>query len=372
MPYFHDLNPIVIPISGDFAVRWYGLSYTAGFVFAMLVWMMLAKRGLSLVPRHRVLDAMLILIVATLVGGRLGYALVYDPTLLTGFRASFPFWDMLLITKGGMASHGAMVGLAFAAWLISRGWREPPSLERTGRSPMLHVMDMLALLAPVGLLLGRFANFVNGELLGKIVALPGQPGPWWSVRFPQELLGWNWIKTDDGPRLMREASSHAPDLSPQQIEALDRLVMSVKAASETWHDGLKYVVTHASRYREQLEPLLSARHPSQVYQALAEGLVLGAVVWLIWMTPRKPGVIAAWWLMVYGVLRVITEFWRLPDAQFAEGRPLGLSRGQWLSVGMVAIGAVLLAYAIRRAGPRLGGWWRRAPITPTQPATGDR
>src|SRR5262249_12119509 len=100
-------------------------------------------------------------------------------------------------------------------------------------------------------------------------------------------------------------------------------------------------------------------------QAVAEGLVLAACVWLIWYKPRKPGVIAAWWLMIYGVLRVATEIWRLPDAQFGDaGRIYGLSRGQWLSVGMVVIGAGLLIFASRRAANKLGGWGVKGTVPP--------
>lgn len=366
--YFHDLDPVIFRLSGEWAVRWYGLSYTVGFIIAWALWMWLARRGASRIRPQRVTDAMLLVVLGTLLGGRVGYAVVYDPDLLTGFSASFPFWDMLAINKGGMASHGAMVGLVTAAWLVARGPRDPgvnasPS-ARPLRVPTLHVMDILCLLSPPGILLGRLANFVNGELLGKIVAPPGAPAPWWSVRFPQELLGW----VEPG---VRKVHSHTPDLSPAQLDALGALVRANQAPGQRWNDALHAIVARAGEHRAALEPLLSARHPSQIYQAVAEGLVVGVVAWFVARLPRKPGVVAAWWLIVYGVLRVATEFWRLPDAQFDEGRPLGLSRGQWLSVGMVGVGVGLLVFALRRAGPVMGGWLKPAVAQPTPAHTSE-
>lgn len=350
---YHDLNPIVFRLGGDWAVRWYGLSYTAGFVIAWMLWRWMARRGLSLIPPARVTDAMLVMVLCTLVGGRLGYALVYEPSFLWTFRADFPFWDLLAINKGGMASHGAMVGLAIGAWWVARRLGDDPAAPRAGtRVPFTHVMDILCLVAGPGILLGRFANYVNGELLGRIVSPPGVPGPWWTVQFPQELLGWGLREAPD--------PAHTPPLSPAQMGQLEQLVQSVRRAGDSWHDALRWIVERAGQYREQLAPLLSSRHASQVYQAVAEGLVVGLVAWIVFAAPRKPGVVAAWWLISYGVLRVVTEFWRLPDAKFAEGRPLGLSRGQWLSVLMVGVGVALLVWASRRPAARLGGWCRRA------------
>lgn len=352
MPYFHDLSPILIPISGDFAVRWYGLSYVAGFVIAYLVLRALAKRGRIEIPPEHVADAMMMVVLGTLVGGRLGYALVYDPKLLYTFGNSFPWWNLLAINKGGMASHGGMVGIILGCWRVSRGWKTEAG-QVIGRTSVVHVMDLMALVAGFGLLLGRIANFVNGELLGKIVSPPGVPGPWWSVQFPQELHGWI------GPGV-RDKASHTPELSAEQVGQLDNLVRSVQQPGERWSAALERVIAHAGGYKAQLVPLLSSRHASQLYQAAAEGLVLGLVVWAIWWRPRKAGVVAAWWLMIYGVLRILTETIRLPDAQFGDaGRILGLSRGQWLSAVMVAAGAGLLLYALRRAGAPIGGWGPR-------------
>jgi len=362
--YFNDLTPIVLRISGDFAIRWYGLSYVAGFVIAWAILFSLAKRRgsdgapLIRIPPHRVGDALMWLVFGTIAGGRLGYCIFYEPSLLIKLSKDFPFWGVLAINKGGMASHFAILGCVLASWRISRGWKPLDSGDagapatREGVSTLRHVIDMLAITGPFGLFLGRIANFVNGELLGKVVAPPGESGPAWSVQFPTELLGWSGRRADGQPGLVRDALSHAPELSLQQQSALDALVRtgaSIVGPDATWRQGLRYVIENAARFKSELAPLTSSRHPSQLYQALAEGLILAAVSWVVWWFYRKrEGVTAGVWLMVYGVLRIVTELYRLPDAQFGDaGRPLGLSRGQWFSVGMVLAGAALFTWAIR-------------------------
>lgn len=359
--WLHTLDPYLVRFSDHFGIAYYGLSYVLGFVIAWIGMTLLARRGLILIPPSRTLDAIVWLALGVIVGGRLGYALVYDPSLFVRFSQSPPWWALLSINKGGMASHGGMVGAALACWRISRGWHDPDAPGGVaGRCPITHALDVVALLTPIGLFFGRIANFINGELLGRIVTPPGTAGPWWTVQFPQELRGWG---LDAAGRLVRDPASHAPPLTAEQQTALVRLVESVPIRQVPEHPAvafdlrLRALIAEADAYRDQLVPLLSSRHPSQLYQALAEGLVLLVIVWAIAARPRRPGVIAAWWLMAYGVFRVLTEVWRLPDPQFIEtGRILGLSRGQWLSVGMVIIGAALLAGCLRRAAPPLGGW----------------
>jgi phosphatidylglycerol:prolipoprotein diacylglycerol transferase len=356
--WLHTLDPFIVKFTENFGLRWYGTAYLAGFAVAWLLLRRLSstpeRPGFTPLPRHRVGDALMWLIGGVLVGGRLGYVLIYDPSLLWRFDSSPPWWGVLAINQGGMASHGGMVGVIIAAWRISRGWRTPEGTVE-GRMPALHMMDLVAMLAPAGLLFGRIANFINGELLGKIVAPPGAPGPWWAVQFPQELNGWV------GP-YQRSTLSHTPPLSEEQMARLDALVTSVQQQrGGTWAQALDWIIDHAAAYADQLRPLLSSRHPSQLYQAVAEGIVVGLVVWAAAARPRKPGVVGCWFLITYGVLRVVTEFWRLPDPQFGDAaRIMGLSRGQWLSVGMVVIGAACLAWVTRRAVPRMGGWLRRA------------
>ncbi len=335
--WVHSLDPIVIPISGSFAVRWYGLAYLAGFVGAWLMLRWMSGRGLLALTKTQVTDFLLAMILGVLVGGRLGYVLVYEPSLLVEFSSSPPWWGLLAINKGGMASHGGIAGVIVATFIFAR---------RAG-APWLHVLDSTALTAPIGLCFGRLANFVNGELLGKIVAAPGEPGPWWSVRYPQELL-----------------TKHAPELTPAQESRLVDLLMPFQMPGEnTLGPAVERMIqavgrggTTAKELVRELPAVLSARHPSQLYQALGEGVILFVALWIVWARPRKPGVIGCWFLIVYGVGRIITEFWRLPDDQFATPRIAGLSRGQWLSVAMVIAGVAVLPIVSRRNVEKLGGW----------------
>lgn len=340
--YFHDLNPTVVNL-GPISIKWYGVSYIAAFAIAFVALTYLARKGrIMLAPQH-IADAMLWLIFGTLLGGRLGYALFYDEQfrLLTTFSGDFPFWKFFAINHGGMASHGGMVGLVLACWRISRGFKDERGVI-VGRCSMLHVMDCVAFVCTPGLFLGRLANFVNAELLGAFVRTPGQDpanAPWWAVQFPQEL------NLPDKVLAQR----------PEDWQAINTLARNA-APGRSPDDQISLLVANASAFKDQLRPLISARHPSQIYQAIAEGLVLGLLLLVIWAKPRTTGVVAAAFLIGYGVLRILTELVRLPDPQLVVGRIAGLSRGQWLSVAMILVGTGLLVFVLKKRLPKAGGW----------------
>lgn len=350
--WLHDLDPVIWRISGDFALRWYGLSYAVGFLLAWLVLRQLASRGALCIPRDRVADAVLIVAFGVVVGGRLGYILFYQPSLLVNFSGSFPFWGVLAINKGGMASHGGMLGVIAASWFVARGFKDAGG-ERLGAVPTLHIVDAMALVAPLGVFLGRCANFVNGELLGRVASRFGEPAPWWAVKYPQEIAErWDELPIEQREQLFAQAG-----MPPGLLESED--------AVELYMDKIYPVIIEGVREGdkamiEAIEPLINARHPSQIYQAIGEGLIVLAVLWVIARKPRTPGLLSAWFLITYGVFRVLTEFYRLPDANLATQRIAGLSRGQWLSVVMIVAGSALLALVIRRGACKMGGWLRPA------------
>jgi len=346
----HHISPVAIDLFGAFSIRWYGLSYLAGFAAAYLLLRLLAARGATRIPKDRALDAILTLIVGVVVGGRLGYVLLYEPRLL-GLVDGFPFWGVLAVNRGGMASHGGIVGVMLAAWKLSRGFKQPDGTV-VGRCPPMHAMDVCTLIAPAGLLFGRLANFINGELLGKIVAIPGQHAPWFAVRYPQEILS----EPDD--RLAQ---------TPEQTAAIQRLASDFALPGETWFAGYERLLAAVQRgdaaARAAIEPLISARHPTQLYQAAIEGLVVGVVVWAIAAKPRKPGVIGAWFLIVYAAGRVAMDFVRLPDAGVTQFGPL--TRGQVYSLLMLLAGVAVLVFASARSADRVsGGWLRPGPPPP--------
>jgi phosphatidylglycerol:prolipoprotein diacylglycerol transferase len=103
-------------------------------------------------------------------------------------------------------------------------------------------------------------------------------------------------------------------------------------------------------------PILTPRYPSQLIQALLEGLLVFFVMIVVWWRPRKPGVVAAFFGLNYAVARIVGEQFRMPDAQIGF-QALGLTRGQWLSVVMLVIAIAFLTWTLRRKAPRLGGFF---------------
>ena len=334
--YLHTLDPYVIQLTdGGFGIRWYGLAYVAGFLIAWSLIKWLANTGRSIVPPSRVADLMIYAIVGVLVGGRLGYAAFYDPSLFTDAARNMdgqvvpPWWALLAINQGGMASHGGMIGV-LAAMLIF--------MIRHKLVPAIHAADLIAFVAPPGLFLGRMANFINGELWGHPIADQDNPA-WWSVKYPEEIYF--------GETNLEQLRG----VIPGDQTFLPGVVESLRAGDP--------VVT------EVVVPQLTAYYPSQLFQALADGPILFLVLIAVWWVPRKGGVLTGTFLIAYGLLRTVTEMFRQPD----EGVSLlmGLSRGQFLSVFMIVAGMLLLLIASKSRSQKLGGLGS-PPIT-NQPST---
>lgn len=162
IPY-PPLDPVLVRL-GPVAVRWYGLAYLLGFVLAYALLRRMVRTGRLRVPADHLSDLMTWLIAGVLVGGRLGWWVFY----YRGDGANEPWYAPLAVWQGGMSFHGGLVGVAtaLAAWSYLRN------------APFWNVADAVALVAPVGLFLGRIANFVNAELVGRPTSLP------WGVVFP--------------------------------------------------------------------------------------------------------------------------------------------------------------------------------------------
>ncbi len=335
--YLHRIDPFAVhfpagwPLEG---IKWYGLAYLAGFAVAWVLLRWLSRTGRSALAPAAIPDLMVFIVVGVLLGGRLGYCAFYEPALLVQFTSRFPFWGFLAIHKGGMASHGGMIGVIVACWLFARS---------RGVSA-LHLLDLATLMSLPGLFFGRLANFVNAELPG--VALPAArqaSPPWWSVKYPDELLqpGFDVARLEP----VRNDLVKALDL-PAGVYDQDLL----DAAWRALHDGDQRVI-------ELVQPLLTAFHPSQLYQANTDGPILAILLVAVWWKPRKPGVVGSWFLVGYGVLRLVTEVFRQPDPGVRTWHtPLGdLSRGQLLSALMVIVGAACVVVACRRDVPKVGG-----------------
>lgn len=257
---FPDIDPIAFS-AGPFVVRWYGLAYLFGIVGAAYVaWRLISRWKLRLT----VDDLLTIVLGASLgvvLGGRIGWVLFYGGPEVWKDPA-----EVIAIWNGGMSFHGGLIGICIAGVVVAR---------ILGMS-ILRLCDIGAVGAPIGLGLGRLANFANGELWGRVTDVP------WGIVFP------------------------GAGASP--------------------------------------------RHPSQLYEAGLEGLVLFVVMLLLARRrpPRPDGELLGWLLALYGVFRTGVEFVREPDA------PIGFLAGGWLTMGMllsipmVVIGVGLVVYARKR------------------------
>lgn len=345
----HDLSPFLWQISGDFGVRWYGLSYMVGFILAYLIMGWIASRQKMGMTKEMVGDFITYCAIGTLVGGRLGYVIFYSPDLILNFRAGFPFWGVLAVNEGGMASHGGMIGLVVAAVLYS--WK-------TGIN-QLYLFDLMVVSGPLGVAFGRIANFINGELVGRTVD-PSFP---LAVKFPNDILQWPNESLAAADKLQGLASvvEKIPGLSKDQyLEKLQQISSSANAKNyviDVMYKVIEAIQNGNLAAKEAIGPLLEARHPSQLYAAFGEGFMVFLVLFLFWRKPKKPGLVGALFVVLYAVTRIITEQFRLPDAHIGF-QMFGLTRGQWLSVVMLVIGLLLMFYWSRRDSLPVAGWGR--------------
>jgi phosphatidylglycerol:prolipoprotein diacylglycerol transferase len=306
----HSADPFLVQFSPTLGIRWYGVAYLAGFVAAWLMIHWLAKRKVIPLAPAQVGDFMTACVLGVVVGGRLGHVLLYDPHLLWSFHSDFPFWGLLELHRGGMSSHGGMVGVFLAMLWLSRKFF----------IQFLALCDVVCLGAAPGLMFGRLANWVNGELWGRVLpeSMQATP-PVWSVKFPEEALV---LSTPD-------TRAHVEHL---------------------------YTMTYAgsAEAAAKIALLVPARFPSQFLQAFTDGPVLIAVMAIVWLRPRPPGTLFATFLMAYGALRMVTEQFRDADAGvFTIGM---FTLPMLLSLGMVAAGAVLaFVVAGRPPAQRVGG-----------------
>ena len=326
--YLHNLDPNAIRFTDSFGIKWYGLSYLSGFIVAWLVMRWMSSTRRILLSTAQVGDFITYSIVGVLLGGRLGYGAFYEPALFTDFSSDFPFWGILAIHRGGMASHGGMIGCIIAMLIFAH----------RARVPWLHLLDITAFIAPPGLFFGRLANFVNGELWG--VPLPDRHQanpPWWSIKYPEEVHALPVEQIQGFQGLLSR---------PDALDLHQQIIVECQAGNQS--------------LIESITPLLPARYPSQLFQATSDGPILLGLLILVWLVARKPGVVAGWFLIGYGVLREVTE-------QFRERHVGALEVGELrtamvLSIALILAGLVLVIWSSTRKVDRIGGLLRPSGI----------
>ncbi len=305
--YVHHLSPFVFQFSNGVGPRWYGLAYVSAFIVGTWLYRRLAERGYSELRPDQVSDFITwAALFGVLLGGRLGYFLFYD---LDGLRSDptvfFRVW------QGGMASHGGILGLFFYTLWYARKHR----VSWTGLG------DNLVVVAPVGLFFGRMANFINGELYGRITNVS------WAMQFPGELLDplvWN-----------------------NQLAKLDQVLSRYPGRIDT-PQAIVDEARHSPALRDLLRDVLNPRHPSQLYEAALEGFLLFIVLWLVRTRLQvKRGVLTGLFFVLYAFARIFGEQFREPDASLVGS----FTRGQFYSLFMVAIGAAFLIWSRTQSTP---------------------
>lgn len=260
---YPTIDPVLIEI-GPFAIRWYALSYIAGILLAWRYMVVLARRSPVGITKAHTDDFIVWATLGVVLGGRFGYVIFYKADyFLDHPLEAFAVW------QGGMSFHGGLLGVIFAIWLFSR----------LRKYPWIAIGDIVACTAPIGLCLGRIANFINGELYGRV--------------------------TDSSLGMVFPGGGPLP------------------------------------------------RHPSQLYQAALEGLLLFLI--LAWLASRpgifeRRGFLSGVFLVGYGIARPVAEFFREPDAHIGF-LTWGTTMGQWLSLPLLAIGIWLIVTSRKNVTP---------------------
>lgn len=345
----HDLNPVLFKLYGDVGIRWYGLSYILGFIAAYMLMTWLGRRQKTGMTPDAAGDFITYIALGTIIGGRLGYCLFYAPDLFLKFKPDFPFWGVFAVNEGGMASHGGIIGIVIASILFAR---------KTGLN-LLYLFDLTAVSGPLGVIFGRIANFINGELVGR----PAPADLPWAVKFPQDM--YLWPKNE--PQRLNDLATVVEKINiqgGQWLEWVQKMGSDPEARTQVFA-GINKVISEIqngnSAVKEALAPFLTPRHPSQLYAALLEGFFVFFFLFVLWRKPRRPGFIAGWFLVLYAFVRIVDEHFRMPDDHIGF-QLFGLTRGQWLSIGMLAIGFICIFVWSRASGFVINGWARLSSI----------
>lgn len=358
--YVHDFDPVIFSITESIALRWYGLAYLAGFLAAYALLKKLAEKRLWVLEPEKTADFIAAAaLLGVFIGGRLGYVLFYmhggiiQASQIAASSISaweyLAFWNffefntlwwkeiaadpvsILEVWKGGMASHGGILGLTIFTFFYARKHK----VSWAG------LADGLCVVGPLGLMFGRMANFINGELYGRIAN--GVP---WAVKFPNALIESKHPEfenfdsafqsaLDADPVIVGKLISDAVKANPQGIDDFGRFKILAEANIES------------DSVNQAIEPFLEPRHPSQLYEGFLEGGLLFAILWIVRIKfPKAPhGMLTGLFFGLYATFRIFCEQFREPDAEWVIDGVL--TKGQFLSIFMYAFAATFLGYAYK-------------------------
>lgn len=311
--FLHHFSPFIVEFSPGMGLRWYGMAYVIAFVLADQLYRRLALRGYIDMSPTQVRDFITwAAVFGVMLGGRIGWILFYG---VKEDHTGDVWWWPLQVWKGGMSSHGGILGIV----LFTLFWARRHRLSWTS------IGDSVSVVAPVGMFVVRCANFINGELFGHATRVP------WAVQFPTELLD----------RRFAEVTQR----TITALEPLSPVIEKYGGPQSPWPDVIVEASRHEPQVREVLAQVLTPRHPSQIYEALLEGVLLFAILWTVRTRCRVPrGVLTGLFFILYALFRIIGEVFRVPDPAWAVGH---WSAGQFLSLFMFGIGAGFLAWGIK-------------------------
>jgi phosphatidylglycerol:prolipoprotein diacylglycerol transferase len=304
LPFPEWISPVILP---GLPFRWYGLMYLLAFGTAYLLVRYQVRQEEPKLSVDIVADLFFWIILGLLLGGRLVSALIYDTSGIYWTRPWLIFWpfdeSMRFVGLQGMSYHGGLLGGTLGGVLFCR---------RRGFSSWLWA-DRIALAVPLGYTFGRLGNFINAELYGRVTSAP------WGMIFPG-----------------------APEF-PLSVDWVADMSRKLGMAAE---GGVNL-----------------PRHPSQLYEALGEGVLLWLFLWFF-IRKRKSfdGFIMGWYLIGYGVVRFVIEYFRQPDSNlgfilefgyshsiYQTGSFLNITMGQLLCILMILAGTGVLIFAGRRS-----------------------
>lgn len=355
-----NIDPVIFTLlrneAGEpvLALRWYGLMYVIAFVFGFLVFRWLQKSGYLRIKAQDVTNYIVVGVLGTFIGGRLGYLLFYQfDRLFLGDDADFGM--IFRVWEGGMSFHGGVIGVSLAVLIYS--------LKK--KHNFWNIMDGASHIVPFGVAMVRLGNFINGELYGRYITdADGRPIsdadklPWYAMKFATDR------DAAAGQHAMHEAIRKDYLASnPGVTEIPDRIYHVPPVKPEIW---------------EQVKYLFPGRWPSQLVQFALEGMLCLLLVWLLRRYLKRPGQVAGLFLVLYALFRIPAEMIRQPDAQIDPSQAeqlggtaaflasIGMTMGQLLSVAIFAVGATMIVLFQLKpvsgrtygSGERRGGFFR--------------